>query len=143
MLRMVKNLVLASSLLFASQAFSAQVSVSLTGTVSQEDREFLSGSIGVEFTEDLIALVKEGKEVTVEFEYNPDSDRRDPPECSVKIKETSSGSGGGSVNLGGKGRIGGEVGGGGSTTREYEIKGPCKEVRDIVNDIRRGGGKDQ
>lgn len=138
-IHMKKLLLVAASLLFMSaNALAANVNMTLTGVVSQSDMQFLNDALGEELTTELVALVKDGHEVSVSFDYSSELDPRDPPECSVKIRETTKGGGGGSVDVGkGKGRVGGaEVKGGGETTRDIEVKGPCKEVRDIIRDIR-------
>jgi hypothetical protein len=132
------------ALLISSAAFSAQVKLTLSGVVTKTDRDFLASALGEEFADEVVAVVKSGREISVSFDHRPELDPRDPPECEVKIKEKSNGGGSASVDVGSK-RVGNvDIRGSGGVDREITVKGPCKEVRDIIRDITgHGGGKDK
>lgn len=143
---MMRSLIVAG-FLFASTAFSVEWKTSETYTiVSVYDVDQMSEQLEKHLDsyaiEQINDAVKAGYEIEITFESSDIDQKNDPGnECSIKIKEKTTGSGGVKVD----GRVvGGEARGGGSTERTIEAKVPCKEVGSILRDITRPTtGKDK
>jgi hypothetical protein len=116
-------------------AFGASVKFKLYGidSLTANDKAYLTTMFDVEFVKIIQDKLKAGMEIEIEvFGVYEDGDDK---QCEVHIKEKKSGEG--KVTAGNK-VIGGGAGGSGSSEREIHVKGPCKEVKEIVKDLTKG-----
>lgn len=88
------------------------------------------GQDGYEIFEGHIEL---GNELTVSVYIDETDGGEGRGDCFVTVRERA----GGSVSVGVGGRTVGEFSGEAHKDREYEIKGPCDKVKEIVDQIRR------
>jgi len=125
-------------------SFSAHAATYTMNTVAQmeEHHDAIVQALDAETYNMLLVEVGRGYEVSITIDDAVESmedgrggDDTGSRNCSVTVRENRGGSVGGSV-------AGGRAGSGnaeGHNDRTFEVKGPCKEVREIVKDILHGG----
>lgn len=124
-------------------AFLSQVSLSAVlefelsnTTFSDSDKVLLEQTFDAEFVEIVESMLVKGKTISIRVDYtnaqygdkSESSGGGSDRDCEVTIKRSGSGSVGGNGAI-----IGGNLNGAGSS--EIVIKGPCKEVKEILKAI--------
>ena len=112
--------------------FGANMSMTFHGGIPDGDKSYLTDNIDKEFSDVITDFVNDGYVVTVRFDIDPMNDG--PDYCEVDIDEETDKGGGGEVGLKTVAKVGGH--GHTKTKRKVRVKGPCKEVRKILKDIR-------